>query len=305
MHCIIAGLKLMNIKKRMKQTPITNTKSLNPIVCLTMLGMLISATAIQAQTMVVDSDYVNAFPKDDPYCDASNQLAELNPEGTEGLPVDQASRTPCPNIVLPESSTIPSSVVDWVLVELRSGANSETVAQDASTIVARKPAFVLSNGRVVDAEAFVGLPSADISTCANIEEDDNCPEVSFTTEAFGGESPTLTGDTFVVIRHRNHLDIIGANALPLASNAGGYDFTTSADTARGGIAALKNKSNTFAMISGDPSGDGNVEFNDSSAFIVPDGGISGYDYSDMNFTETLSLTIQVHLQCQMAEVVPK
>ena len=35
------------------------------------------------------------------------------------------------------------------------------------------------------------------------------------------------GDYYVVIRHRNHLAIMSASAIPLSSSSALYDFTTS------------------------------------------------------------------------------
>ena len=85
--------------------------------------------------------------------------------------------------------SIPSGVVDWVLVELRS---------DTTTTTATRAAFVKSDGTVVDTDgtsavAFVSVPA---------------------------------GSYYVVIRHRNHLAVMSAVAVALNSSSSLYDFTT-------------------------------------------------------------------------------
>ncbi len=87
-----------------------------------------------------------------------------------------------------------SNIVDWVMVELRTGSAS-------STTIAQKAGFVNNDGSVV------GLD---------------------------GVSPLLfgvpTGDYYIIVKHRNHLPIMSASLVPM-SNAtpATYDFTTGSD----------------------------------------------------------------------------
>ena len=89
--------------------------------------------------------------------------------------------------------SIPNSdIVDWILVELRTGT-------DASTKVAERAAFLKSDGTIVDT--------------------DGSSPVTFT-----GLS---AGDYYVVVRHRNHLAIMSTSAITLSSGSTtSYDFTT-------------------------------------------------------------------------------
>ncbi len=75
-------------------------------------------------------------------------------------------------------SIIPADVVDWVLVELRS---------TASTVVARRAAFLKRDGSVVDLDGVSPVAFKDIAS----------------------------GNYFVAIRHRNHLGVMTDSAIPL------------------------------------------------------------------------------------------
>jgi len=104
------------------------------------------------------------------------------------------------SLVDSNSSNIPDffennpDIVDWVLVELRTGTSS-------STSVLKKAGFVKNNGDVV------GLD---------------------------GSSPLLfgvpSGDYYIVVHHRNHLPIMSATTVSMTnSTTATYDFTTGSD----------------------------------------------------------------------------
>jgi hypothetical protein len=114
---------------------------------------------------------------------------DLNAAGY--IPVSQPYNTAPWNYVGAESVTsIPTGVVDWVLVQLRSST---------TTTIAARAGFLKSDGAVVDTNgtdpvAFTGIPP---------------------------------GDYYVVIRYRNHLTIMSTGAMTLNSLSSLYDFTTS------------------------------------------------------------------------------
>jgi hypothetical protein len=89
------------------------------------------------------------------------------------------------------TSSIPPGVVDWVLLELRSDSS-------AGSVVARRAAFMKSNGMVVDTDG---------------------------TSPVGFRGP-VPGPYYLVVRHRNHLAIMSANAVALSASSALYDFTT-------------------------------------------------------------------------------
>ncbi len=155
-------------------------------------------------------------------------------------------------------STIPDpDIVDWVLIELRTGT-----AQD--TKVATKAAFLKSDGTIVDK--------------------DGTSPVTFT-----GLS---AGNYYVVVRHRNHLAIMTAAAIPLGGSFTiSYDFTTSQSQAYG-INAMKDLGGgNFAMIAGDIDGDGNVDYsNDLLNKWLPSFGFHGYYSEDINLNTDVDYT---------------
>jgi len=91
-------------------------------------------------------------------------------------------------------NSIPADVVDWVLVQLRTTANG--------TAVTSHSAFINKDGRIV----------ADDGTTGEIKLN------------------TAEGNYYIVIKHRNHLAIMSANAVALNSTTSTlYDFTTGSD----------------------------------------------------------------------------
>ncbi len=110
-------------------------------------------------------------------------------------------------------ASIPTGVVDWVLIELRTGTAASTMAN-------RRACFILSNGNIVDL--------------------DGTSPVKF--------DETDSNNYYVVIRHRNHLAVMSANALSLTSSLAGvystggsstYNFS-SAQTQAFGTNAMKD-----------------------------------------------------------------
>lgn len=126
-------------------------------------------------------------------------------------------------------STIPSGVVDWILVELRSDTSAEST-------VSRRAAFIRTDGKIVDLD---GISSVIFN------------EINY-------------GDYYMVIRHRNHLSIMSANKIPLSDNSPLYDFTQSTSSAYGNdLASLDN--NKYGMYAGDGDANGVINILDYSS----------------------------------------
>ena len=117
-----------------------------------------------------------------------------------------------------------NSIVDWILVELRSTATG--------TAVARAAALLKNDGTVVGVDGIT---------------------------AGVGFSSVTPGSYFIVIKHRNHLAIMSAAAVALP-NAAAYDFTT-AQTQAYGTLPLAVLSTGFGMYMGDANSDGVVKYN--------------------------------------------
>ena len=150
-------------------------------------------------------------------------------------------------------SNIPSTdIVDWVKIELRTGAS----ASEATTVVATRAAFLKSNGSIVDT--------------------DGTSDVKFT-----GVSD---GDYYVVIMHRNHLAVMSAGTVSLSGSSSTlYDFTSGSSQFYGGSTGAKElETGVWGMIAGDGNGNGQVQNNDSENIWKPDNGTSGYKNSDFN-----------------------
>ena len=142
-------------------------------------------------------------------------------------------------------TAIPPGVVDWLLLEVRSGTS-------AATRVASRAAFLMSNGAVVDTDGVspVMLPTVG------------------------------AGSYYIVVRHRNHLAVMSASAISLTDSTALYDFTTGLTQYFGGDA--KNVGGgAFAMYAGDYSENGFIDIDD---FVGPDNEVfqSGYRRSDLN-----------------------
>lgn len=152
---------------------------------------------------------------------------------------------------------IHTNIVDWVLVELRNGTANSTTVQ-------KRACFILNNGNIVDL--------------------DGTSPVNF--------DKTNGNSYYVVIRHRNHLAIMSANALTLSSSLAGvyltggisnYNFSSAQTQAYGTNPMSDAGGGVWAMIVGDANEDGNITTIDYNLWL-PDNNsaASGYLATDMN-----------------------
>ncbi len=149
-------------------------------------------------------------------------------------------------------ATLPIGTVDWILVELRDAA---TLAEaTASSIVAQKPCFLLSDGSVVD-------------------EMGNNP-VFYTS---------FTEGAFIVIWHRNHIGIMSSGPVPGFGGSYVYNFITGAGKVAGGTAGYVELENGFwGMAAGDINADKSINQIDKSNAWTLDAGNQGYSGADVN-----------------------
>jgi hypothetical protein len=158
--------------------------------------------------------------------------------------------------------TIPNvNVVDWMLVELRTGTA-------AATKVETEPVFILKDGSIVDV--------------------DGSSDVPFYT--------STTGNYFIVLKHRNHLAIMSAAVVALSNTASLYDFTTALTQAYGSTTPMVAvATGVYGMWCGDTDGSGVVDLSDrnntwnnrnaSNVYNGSDTDLSGViDLSDRNNT---------------------
>jgi hypothetical protein len=149
-------------------------------------------------------------------------------------------------------SALPDQVVDWVMVELRQA----TVAASAtsSTILAKRAAFIRSDGTIVDLDGV-------------------------STVRFDDHYVTTPNNLYIVVRHRNHLAVMSSSGATLSGGVYSYDFTTGLNKAYGGGSGYKQVGSTFAMVAGDIDKDGNVYVSDYNRWTAGFGTTNGYfDY---------------------------
>lgn len=153
-------------------------------------------------------------------------------------------------------AAIPADVVDWVLVELRQAATPEA-ALPATTLSGWPRACLLkSNGTIVGTDGV-------------------------TPPSLG--NPTITGNLYVIIRHRNHIAIMSATGMALTGGNYVYNFTDAITKAHGGAAGYKEiAAGFFGMVSGDPDGDGDISVLDFSEWATDFGKTASYLPADMD-----------------------
>lgn len=262
------------------------------VACVLLLGLVCGVAGAQQVTynmrVGLNTNTPILIPVQDPYC--TDVPAEFL--GTRARFTSGADKR-CTVVTVPEIPPIIDSspdrgIVDWVLVELReTSGNADSANRD--TVIARKPAFLLSNGRIVDAEDYAGLASPDPNNCTtddagNLLGSDACPDVEFEV--------AVNENLYVVVRHRNHLGVMSAN--PVVADARGayvHDFAAGVNQARGGARAQKTflhsgdnrqEIDIPVMACGDLNGDGIVQQTDISVILFGDLLLRGYRTSDLN-----------------------
>jgi tartrate-resistant acid phosphatase type 5 len=141
--------------------------------------------------------------------------------------------------------SIPVGVVDWMLVELRTGTA-------ASTTVSRRAAFLKSDGAVVVMDGTSAV-------------------------VFAGIDP---GSYYLVLRHRNHISVMSASAVALSGNSALYDFTQASGQYYAGDACPLG-GGVWGMWAGDVDAGGDVTALDRAA-VWNERGQTGYRSEDVD-----------------------
>ena len=170
------------------------------------------------------------------------------------LPLSQPFNTAPWNYTGTENvGTIPGGVTEWVLIGLRDAATAGTAT--GATTIARKAAFILNDGSIVDL--------------------DGVSDLVFPV--------TISQNLFVVVWHRNHLGIMSNNALTLSGGVYTYDFTSGVSQVYGGTNGHKQlATGVWGMYGGDGTKDGSVNNADYSPLWENETGSEGYISSDYN-----------------------
>lgn len=143
-------------------------------------------------------------------------------------------------------SAIPDGAVDWMLVELRSSASG--------SVVARQSVFIHQDGTLRSLSKpfiiFMNIPA---------------------------------GNYFVVLRHRNHLAVMSANAVLLAgSGSPGLIDLTVLDNIYGRGGVIEKEPGVYVLAAGDADQDGGVYPTDRNLYWRVQAGMSGYYSADFS-----------------------
>ncbi len=152
---------------------------------------------------------------------------------------------------------MPMDVVDWVLLEVRDASNVDLVLET-------KAALLLNNGNLVSAvhPAATGVPFFNITE---------------------GQAYKL------VIRHRNHIDLLSANTVTLP-NTVPYNFAQP-NQVQGGNVQLNNLGDgNFSMIGGDFTGDGVITVTDFNLFVNQSSMVNVYSPADCNLDSNVTVS---------------
>ena len=178
---------------------------------------------------------------------------DMDTSTNSGMPLNQPYNNPPFNYPGDESVvSVPSDVVDWMLVELRDAATPATAT--GAKIIERKAGFLKNDGSIVDIDGLSNLQF-------------NLP---------------ILDSLFVVIWHRNHLGIISNYGLAESDGVYSYDFTTDGGKAFGADTQKELGNGMFGMIAGDANADGIINDLDKSGSWILESGLSGYLSSDLD-----------------------
>ena len=149
---------------------------------------------------------------------------------------------------------LPTNATDWLLVELYNASNN-------SILEAQQAAILLQDGTVMSANGNLTL-------------------------TYEGVLPTE--NYYIVVRHRNHLDVMSATAVDF-NNTTSYDFTTAETQALGNMQLVETENGMFAMRAGDIDGDGFIVTSDYNIYLSEASQLNTYLHSDLTLDNTVGV----------------
>lgn len=150
-------------------------------------------------------------------------------------------------------SFAPPDAVDWILLELHDTTDAALISQESK--VDTQAGLLLDNGMIT--------------------QEDGITPVRFEHSVQHG--------LYLVLRHRNHLDVVSASPLPLSKGVYSYDFTAEESAVfSGGIGFKELAPGVWGMVSGDGDADGVVGIEDKSTAWNTNSGLPGYLQGDYN-----------------------
>ncbi|GEM_PF-495192 len=144
-------------------------------------------------------------------------------------------------------ASIPANVVDWILVDVHDAADN---------FIARRAAFLRNDGVALHTDGTVGA--------------------LFTSGLTAGNTYRL------VIRHRNHLAVVGNNTLTLPNTNSPYNFTQLANVRGTATQVVLTSGGGYALQAADANANGIIKFLDHNLFFAQNGQSNGYFDADFN-----------------------
>ncbi len=156
--------------------------------------------------------------------------------------------------------SIPSNMVDWVLVEVRAG--TPTTSNQRSTVTVETHAgLLLKDGTIVGTN---GLPLVFDNLLAGV-------------------------NYYFCIRHRNHLDVF--SPLPtIGSQNMIYDFTLTSNSILMTNQTKQMVDGSYAMYCGDFNIDGSIQTSDFNAWKLSPAVLQTYSFTDANMDGSIQVT---------------
>ncbi len=192
-------------------------------------------------------------------CYLSN--ATMRADITALIPNNQPFNTAPYNYQGNESiGTIPANMVDWVLVEARTGTPNENVR--GTNIVEQRAAMLLSDGSLAGSN---GLAGVDFFNLNDIDE------------------------YYFCIRHRNHLDILSNSSTTAQANIN-QDFTNNVNSVFGNNQIKQAADGRFTMYAGDYTQDGIILNTDFDLWKLQQAELYIYRSIDGNLDGNVSIT---------------
>lgn len=151
-------------------------------------------------------------------------------------------------------TTIPANVTDWILVEIRD------TSPDCN-LITQQAAFLRNDGMLIDVDGSVGV-------------------------LIDGLVPAT--DYNVLIRHRNHLAVLSADAINIPT-AIAYDFTTAQGQALGGNQLADLGDGSWGMYAGDFDSNGVITVADFNFYQTEVSQINVYADGDGNLDRAVTV----------------
>jgi len=154
-----------------------------------------------------------------------------------------------------------NEVIDWIMIEFRETIGGPETATH-NKMIDLQAGFILSDGSIVD---------LDGSSLIKIYQE-------------------ITSNLYVVLWHRNHMELMSAYPLAKSNGIYTYDFTTSAEKTFGGeLVTTEVSPGIWASIAGDGNRDNQINNIDKNLIWLSKSGSVGYFYGDYNLDGLVNL----------------